>query len=132
MPTMLRRGAFGSSEGSKWVYSAAPADEPDSRRLFVVRADGTETRKLVTAPGIGFDLDPACPDGTQIAFSRYQQQLDLSWATRPIGIYSMADGTVRSVGPLPRDVRAKYPEANDAAASRGEGATSTGRRTVAR
>ena len=88
----------------------------------MVRADGSVTRKLATAAGIGLDIDPAwSPDGTQIAFARYQQALDLSWDVRPIGIYSVADGTVRSVGPRPRDVRVRYPEADDTTATRGEG-----------
>ena len=112
-----------SPDGSQVVYDATPIDDPDSLRLFVVRADGTGTpRKLVTAPGIGVDGDPTwSPDGSQIAFMRYQQQMDLSWVVRPIGIYTMADGTVRSVGPLPRDVRNRNPGPDDRAASYGEG-----------
>jgi TolB protein len=111
-----------SPDGSQVVYNAAPTDEPDSNRLFIVRADGTGTTRLVTSSGIGFDLDPEwSPDGAEIAFSRYQQQPDLSWAVKPLAIYTIKDGSVRSVGPLPRDVRNKYPAANDASASYGEG-----------
>jgi len=110
-----------SPDGSQVVYDAVPRDEPDSNRLFVVRADGSGTRKLVTEPGIGLDMDPVwSPDGTEIAFGGYQQQLDLGWLVRPIGIYSLADGTVRSVGPSLRQVRGQYPTDGDAAAGRDE------------
>jgi WD40 repeat protein len=109
-------------DGSKVVYNAKPADEPDSVRLFVVNADGTGTQKRTTTSGIWYDLDPVwSPDGKEIAFSRYQQQLDLSWLVKPIGIYSIATGTVRSVGPTPREVRGQFPTDSDIAASRGEG-----------
>jgi len=110
-----------SPDGSQVVYDAVPADEPDSNRTFVVRADGTGNRKLVTGPGIGIDLDPTwSPDGTGIAFGRVQQQLDLSWLMQPLGIYSLADGTVRSVGPTSHEVRGQYPSDGDAAATRDE------------
>jgi Tol biopolymer transport system component len=111
-----------SPDGSQVVYDSVPRDELDSLRLFVVRADGTGTRRLATAPGIGYDVNPTwSPDGTQIAFGRYQQQLDLRWFVRPIGIYSTADGSIRSVGPLPRDVRTLFPATKDGEASHEEG-----------
>jgi hypothetical protein len=110
-----------SPDGSQVVYDAVPPDEPDSNRMFVVRADGTATRKLQTAGGIGLDMDPVwSPDGTEIAFGGYQQQLDLGWLVQPIRLYSLADGTVRSVGPSPRQARGQYPTDGDAAASRDE------------
>ena len=58
--------------------------------------------------------------GRQIAFTRWEES-DGGWDVRPIGIYSMADGTVRGVGPLPREVRSRYPAPDDGSASPGEG-----------
>jgi Tol biopolymer transport system component len=111
--------AVWSPDGSQVVYNAAPEGEPGSSRLFVVDADGTGARQLGTTPGI--DIDPEwSPDGRQIAFTHYEES-DGAWGVRPIGIYSMADGTVRDVGPLPREVRSRYPAPDDGSASPGEG-----------
>ncbi|MEP6638201.1 MAG: hypothetical protein ABJC39_02535 [Chloroflexota bacterium] len=106
-----------SPDGSKVVYNSSPTDDLKSQRLFVVNADGTGRRQITSAPGTWYDIDAAwSQDGNQIAFTRYENGV-----IRPIGIYSMADGTVRDVGPLPRDVRSQHPEPKDGSASQGEG-----------
>jgi dipeptidyl aminopeptidase/acylaminoacyl peptidase len=110
-----------SPDGSKVVYNATPADDPDSQRLFVVNADGTGTQQITAAPGVWFDIDATwSPDGNRIAFVRYER-VDSEWLVRPIGVYSIVDGSILDLGPLPRDARAEDPVASDGAASPGEG-----------
>jgi dipeptidyl aminopeptidase/acylaminoacyl peptidase len=110
-----------SPDGSKVLYNAAPADEPDSQRLFTVNADGTGARQIITAPGTWFDIDGTwSPDGSRIAFTRYQND-GSAWLVRAIGIYSLAEGSVIEVGPLPREARAHDPSPSDSAATFGEG-----------
>jgi Tol biopolymer transport system component len=110
-----------SPDGTRVVYNAAPADDPASQRLFVVNADGTGRRQVTDAPGNWFDIDPSwSPTGDRIAFTRYEETSE-GWVIRPIGVYSFVDGTVRDVGPLPRETRAAEPNAGDADASTGEG-----------
>jgi Tol biopolymer transport system component len=87
------------------VYNAAPEDDPESQRLFLVNADGTGTRQITDAPGVWFDIDSAwSPEGDRIAFVRYQR-VGEEWVVRPIGIYSLADGSVTDVGPLAWETR---------------------------
>jgi Tol biopolymer transport system component len=110
-----------SPDGSKVVYNTSPTDDVESQRLFVVNADGTGTRQITTAPGTWFDIDPAwSPDGSRIAFTRYER-VDGSWLVRSTGIYAFADGTITSVGPLPREVRARHPSDADGVATPDEG-----------
>jgi dipeptidyl aminopeptidase/acylaminoacyl peptidase len=114
-------GARWSPDGSQVVYNATPADDPDSQRLFIVNADGSGTRQVTSAPGVWFDIDASwSPDGSRIAFIRYER-VGETWDVRPIGIYSVADGSVTEVGPLPRDARAQAPSTGDLTASPGEG-----------
>ncbi len=83
-----------SPDGSQVVYNATPTDEPDSSRLFVVRADGSGTRQLATAARHLARGRPSVVAGRhQIAFTRYRAGRPDHWDVRPIGIYSMADGT---------------------------------------
>jgi dipeptidyl aminopeptidase/acylaminoacyl peptidase len=115
-------GARWSPDGSQVVYSATPADDPDSQRLFIVNADGSGARQITDAPGVWFDIDASwSPDGGRIAFVRYERVGSDVWQVRPIGIYSVADGSVTEVGPLPRETRAQDPGPEDTAASFGEG-----------
>lgn len=114
-------GARWSPDGTQVVFNAAPADDPSSQRLFIVNADGTGARQITDAPGTWYDIDPSwSPTGDRIAFTRYESASS-GWDIRPTGIYSLADGTVRDVGPLPRETRAAQPNAGDADASAGEG-----------
>ena len=110
-----------SPDGSKVVYNASPPDDPASQRLFIVNADGTGTEQITRGSVTEYDIDLTwSPDGSRIAFNRYQD-LGSGFDVRPIGIYSLAEGSVIDAGPLPRDARAKDPSPNDSAASRREG-----------
>lgn len=110
-----------SPDGTKVVYQASPAADPDSQRLFIVNADGTDAQQITSAPGTWFDIDPSwSPAGDYIAFTRYESTPS-GWDIRPTGIYSLADHSVREVGPLPRDTRAAQPSAGDPGATAGEG-----------
>src|SRR3954453_23247688 len=66
-----------------------------------MRADGTGGRQLAAEEGGGFEKDHAwSPDGTQIAFNRWQRDDSGDWLVRAIGIATL-DGTVRSIGVAP-------------------------------
>ena len=112
-----------SSDGSKVVYNSSPANDPASQRLFIVNADGTGTRQITSTPGTWYEIDATwSPDGTLIAFTRYERtSANDAWDVRPIGIYSVDTGSVVAIGPLPRDARARDPNPGDSSASQGEG-----------
>jgi Tol biopolymer transport system component len=49
------------------------------------------------------------PDGTKIAFNRWQlDPTSGEWHVRPVGIASVDDGTVRDIGPMPSDDGAEF------------------------
>ena len=111
-----------SPDGSMIVYHAAPADDPESQRLFVMNADGSgEPRQLTNAPGVWWDIDETwSPDGRTIAFDRYEH-VGTDWIVRSLAIVDVALGTVREVGPIAHDARAKLELPTDSQASPGEG-----------
>ena len=113
-----------SPDGSQIVFSSVPETDPASRRLFVINADGTGLRQITSEPGIWWDVYSTwSPDGSRIAFLRYERIAEDpdEWDVRPLGVYSVAEGSVTDLGPLPRDVRAANPSPGDAHASFGEG-----------
>ena len=82
-------------------------------RLFVVNADGTGTTQITHAPGVWYDIDADwSPDGTQIAFTRYERRRSNVWLVRPTGIYDVATGEVTERRPA-------CPRGAGAAAGRG-------------
>ena len=108
-------------DGSAVVYSKSPVGDSASQRLFIVNADGTGDRQITDAPGIWFDIDATwAPGGDRIAFDRYQR-VGTDWLVRPLAIYDLADGSIREVGPLPREAREQRPSSGDVDASDGEG-----------
>ena len=114
-----------SPDGSKVVFSSPPATDPDSRRLFVVNADGTGLTQITSAPGTWFDIAPTwSPDGDRIAFLPYERiSTDPTdeWDVRPIQVYSLANSSLTGLGPIPREVRSANPAPGDQFASAGEG-----------
>ena len=115
-------GARWSPDGSQVVYTAAPPDDRESRRLFVVNADGTGTHQITSASGTWWDIDAVwSPDGDRIAFLPYERVAEDTFDVRPLRVYSVAGGSVTDVGLVPRDVRAAHPSPGDQFASGGEG-----------
>lgn len=111
-----------SPDGSQVVYTAVPPDDEESRRLFLVNADGTGARQVTSAPGTWWDIDASwSPDGDRIAFLRYQRIAADTWDVRPLGIYTVADGSVVDAGPVPREVRGAHPSTGDQFVTPGEG-----------
>jgi Tol biopolymer transport system component len=116
-----------SPDGSQVVVSSPPVTDQESRRLFLVNADGTgRPRQITSAPGTWWDIAPTwSPDGSRIAFLPYERVATdptEKWDVRPIQVYSVADGSVVEVGSLlPRDIRAANPAPGDEVASAGEG-----------
>ena len=120
--TTLAEGGIGSTDlidarwspdGSAIVYHAAPSGDRDSQRLFIVNADGTDTRQITDADGIWWDIDPTwSPTGDRIAFDRYER-VGPDWLVRKLAIVDVATGTVREVGPVALDARRAAPSPAD-------------------
>ena len=106
------RRIFGSQASCACSRVGPAAWSPDGRlialplstdgetgRLFLMNADGTGLHQLTDEAGKWFESEPAwSPDGTQIAFNRWQADDTGDYEVRPIGIVPVSGGQVRSVG----------------------------------
>ena len=82
-----------SADGSRVVYNASPPDDGVPERLYVVNADGTGTTQITHAPGVWYDIDAKySPDGSKIAFTRYERLESNVWVARRTGIYDATSG----------------------------------------
>jgi len=88
-----------SPDGQSLAF-AVDAEE-DQAPLYVMDADGTGLRPLADEVGVWVQNDPIwSPDGTQIAFNRWQRDDAGDWHVRPIAIAGL-DGGIRSMGVAP-------------------------------
>ncbi len=97
-----------SPDGSRIVYDANPVDKSDSHELFLVNADGSDAHRVTTMPGTWYVVaETWSPDGSRIAFTRWDA--DRNFEVHPLSILTLADGSVRDLGPLAREVRSQAP-----------------------
>ena len=101
-----------SPDGGQIVFSSPPTTDQDSRRLFLVNADGSDVRQITSAPGVWWDIAPVwSPDGKRIAFLPYERLAEDQFDVRPIRIYTgrrnghryRADPSRRPANPAPGD-----------------------------
>ena len=102
-----RQGDLGSvrysPDGTMIAFLQAPAGDTNQLRIFVMNADGTGLRPLTTETGSWTETDLAwSPDSKRIAFDRWlKNESTGTWDIQPIGIASVSDGAVTSLGPTP-------------------------------
>lgn len=71
----------------------------DGARMFVMDVESGGLRQIADEEGVWVENDPAwSPDGTRIAFNRWQLDDQGSWIARAIGIVDAAGGAVTQVG----------------------------------
>ena len=96
----VARPARWSPDGQSHRLSAVDSREVRAR-LYAMHADGTGFRPLADEDGVWVQNDPTwSPDGTQIAFNRWQRDDAGDWHVRAIAIAAL-DGGIRSIGVVP-------------------------------
>jgi WD40 repeat protein len=113
-----------SPDGTRVVYMSHDPADPRAERLWIVNADGTNPQMVTGEAGTWWNADQSwSPDGRWIAFNRWERTSKNPdvFEVRPSGLLDVTSGTLTGIGPLARDVRARYPGPNDGDATAGEG-----------
>jgi Tol biopolymer transport system component len=91
-----------SPDGSHITFARRPAGGVDQCRIFIVNVDGTGAHQLSTDTNIVFETDARwSPDGSMIAFDRWNGDTPGQWNIQPLGVVPAAGGATRSLGPTP-------------------------------
>jgi hypothetical protein len=73
-------------------------------RMYIVDADRGGIRQLANEDGVWTENDPAwSPDGTRIAFNRWQYEEGPGWRVRAIGVADVASGALTAIGVAPAE-----------------------------
>jgi hypothetical protein len=76
-------------------------------RMLVMNADGTNQHQLDAVDGVWSENDPVwSPDGTRVAFDRWERSDTGDWIVKPIAVVDVATGALTPLGVAPPDAGA--------------------------